>query len=127
MKKIVTSKSAPFSTSPYSQAVLNDNILFISGLLGQEPTTGKIVNHTIEDEIRQVFVNMQAIVKEAGFDMNDVCKTTVFVTDFSFYDAFNRIYREFFPDSFPARSSIQVAGLILGARIEIEAIAVKNQ
>jgi 2-iminobutanoate/2-iminopropanoate deaminase len=127
MKKIVLTKAAPIPISTYSQAVMNENMLFISGLLGQDPESGKLVNNTIEDEIRQVFKNMQAIVEDAGFSLDDVYKTTVFVTDFTFYGEFNKIYKEFFPDNYPARSSIQVAGLLADARIEVEAIAVKSK
>ena len=127
MKTVIESKTAPIPISPYSQAVANGNLLFVSGFIGQDPSTGKLVNHSIEAEIRQVFANIQAVVKEAGFEMSDIHKTTVFVTDFSFYGLFNSIYNEYFPESHPARSTVQVADLLLDARIEIEAIAVKNE
>lgn len=126
MKHIITTEQAPVPISTYSQATTDGRTLHISGAIALDPLTGKMVNETIDDELHQVFKNIQAVVLAAGMEMSDVYKTTVFVTDFSFYKRFNELYKEYFPAPYPARSAVQVAGLLQGAKIEVEAIAIKD-
>lgn len=126
MRTIINTELAPTPFSPYSQAVKNGNFLFISGLIGQDPLTGKLLESTVEEEMKQLFLNMKKIVSASGFEMQDIIKTTIFVTNFNFYESFNAIYRDYFPEEYPARSTVQVGGLLLGAKIEVEAIAMKR-
>ena len=91
-----------------------------------DPATGRLVEGSIEAQTRQVLNNLKAIVEVAGSSMSDVVKTTVFVVDMADFKAMNGVYAEFFPTAPPARSTVQVGGLPLGARVEIEAVAVRR-
>ena|SRR5215469_1263964 len=125
MKTVVSSADAPAAIGPYSQAIAAGTLLFCSGQLPIAPITGDLVGGDISAQTRQVFENMGAVLKSGGSSFAQVVKTTVFLTDLSDFGAMNRIYGEFFPDAAPARSTIQVAALPKGARIEIEAVALK--
>jgi 2-iminobutanoate/2-iminopropanoate deaminase len=125
MKTVVSSADAPAAIGPYSQAIAAGTLLFCSGQLPIVPITGDLVGGDISAQTRQVFENMGAVLKSGGSSFAQVVKTTVFLTDLSDFGAMNSVYGEFFPDAAPARSTIQVAALPKGAKIEIEAIALK--
>ena len=124
--KIIKTNEAPKAIGPYSQAILVDKILFLSGQIALDPQTGKLQQGSIEVETERILANIDAILDEAGFRPQDVVKTTIFLTDMSFFGAVNRVYGAYFAPHKPARATVEVQGLPLGARIEIEAVAIKN-
>ncbi len=118
----ITSQQAPKAIGPYSQATISENLLFVSGQLPLVPETGEFVSDDIQERAHQVFKNMAAIAKEAGTALENVVKTTVFLTDLNDFQKVNEIYGQYFSEPFPARSLVQVAALPLGSNIEAEAI-----
>jgi 2-iminobutanoate/2-iminopropanoate deaminase len=125
MKKVVSSADAPAAIGPYSQAIGAGQLLFCSGQLPVVPKTGDLVAQDASAQARQVLENLGAVLKAGGSSYAHVVKTTVFLTDLNDFAAMNSVYSEFFPDAPPARSTIQVAALPKGAKVEIEAIALK--
>ena len=125
MKKIISSSQAPAAIGPYSQAVEVQGTLYISGQIPVNPQTGKLVEGDIQAQAEQVFANIHAILKEARYSFEDVVKSTVFITDMSLFSDFNEVYKKYYTKNFPARSTIAVKALPLGALVEIESIAVK--
>lgn len=121
-KKIISTKNAPAAIGPYSQAVVTGNLLFTSGQLPIDPSTGKIPEGGIDVRAHIVFKNLAAIAKEAGTSLDRAVKTTVFLADMADFQAVNTVYSEYFKEPFPARSAFQVAALPLGADIEVEAV-----
>ncbi len=122
-RTIIQTDNAPKAIGPYSQAIRTKKLIFVAGQTPIDPATGKLVEGGIEAQTRQALTNVQAILEAAGSGMDAVVKTTVFLMDMGEFAAMNAIYAEFFPAEPPARSTVQVAGLPLGARVEIEAIA----
>ncbi len=125
MKRIINTSNAPAAIGPYSQAVLKNGMLFISGQLPINPATGRIETSDIADQTEQVFANINAILNEAGFTFSDVVKSTVFLSDISNFAGMNEVYKKFYQTECPARSAFAVKDLPLGALVEIETIAVK--
>lgn len=123
-RKVITFENTP-AKRPYSPAVEVNNMLFVSGQIALDPETGKLIEGGIEEQIRQVLVNLKAIIEKAGYKLENVVKCTVLLSDIEHYAVMNRIYMEFFPSDPPARMTFAVKDLPLGALIEIEAIAVK--
>lgn len=123
MKLINDAPDAPAAIGPYSQAVKSGNFLFCSGQIPIDPASGKIEATTVEEQTQQVFANIQAILAAAGTDLSQVVKSTVFLEDMADFPKINPLYEATFAGHKPARSTVQVAGLPLGARIEIEVIA----
>ncbi len=123
MKKPVQTTKAPAAIGPYSQGIISGNLLFISGQLPLNPENGRLIDGTITEQTEQILKNMSAIVEEAGCRLSNVVKTTIFLKDLKDFNEVNTAYAAFFNDCPPARSTIQVAGLPLDARIEIEAVA----
>lgn len=121
MRPLVTD-GAPKPIAPYAQGVEAGELVFVSGQLGIDPAGGEIPAD-FGAEARRVLTNVEAVLAAAGLGMADVVKTTIFMTDFDDYAAMNEAYAEFFGASPPARSTVKVAGLLAGARLEIEAIA----
>jgi len=121
--KVITTEKAPRAIGPYSIATTTCNLVFTSGQGGLDPQTGKLVPGGIEAETRQTLSNIRNILDASGSSMNHVLKTTVFMCDISDFSQMNAVYAEFFPGKLPARSTVQVAALPLGAAVEIEAIA----
>ncbi|WP_052522761.1 RidA family protein [Ensifer sp. BR816] len=119
----ISTPNAPAAVGPYSQARRHGNLLFVSGQLPLDPTTGTMAGDA-EEQMRQVLANIEAIVTAAGAKMSDVLKTTVLVTDLSKFKQLNEIYAAAFPKPCPARATYQVAALPMGAQVEIEAVAV---
>ena len=125
MKKVISTKDAPAAIGPYSQAVQAGNILFLSGQLGIDPHSGLFISEDVREQTIQVFKNIQAILEEAGFGMEDVVKTTVFLADMAFFAEMNEVYASFFSGTFPARSAVAVKTLPKNGLVEIEVVAVK--
>jgi 2-iminobutanoate/2-iminopropanoate deaminase len=110
---------------PYSPAIEVNNTLYVSGQIGVDQATGKLVEGKIEEQTRQVLKNLKNVIEKAGYSMDNVAKCTVLLSDISFYSTVNQIYMEFFPKDPPARMAFAVKDLPMGAMIEIDAIAVK--
>ncbi len=125
MNKIIATQSAPAAIGPYSQAVMVDSFLYLSGQLGVNPATGNLEGDTVQSQAKQSLKNIKAILNEAGMDYADVVKTTVFLSDIALFAEFNAVYAEAFPTNAPARSCVAVKGLPKNALVEIEVIAHK--
>ena len=124
-KKIITTTSAPAPIGPYSQAVLVNGFLFISGQVPIDPETGNVLAKDIVDETRQVMHNLKSVLHEAGMEFSNVVKTTIFLTDMSLFATVNEIYAEYFTENFPARETVAVKGLPKNVNVEISMIAAK--
>lgn len=122
---IINTDKAPAAVGPYVQAVKAGNMLFSSGQLGLVPETGALPEG-VQAQTRQSLANIQAILDEAGFAKSDIVKTTVFIKDMNDFGAVNAIYADFFGDSKPARSCVEVARLPKDGLVEIEFVAVKE-
>ena len=107
----------------FPQAVITENYIFLSGMAGIDPITGKIVSENFEDQARQCFLNIKTVLEEAGSDMAKIVKTTIFMVAGNDFGTMNKIYREFFPDNAPARSVPQVMPFPGGILISVECIA----
>lgn len=123
-KAIVPQKRAHIGL-PYSAGILAGNTLYISGHTGRDQVTSQLVSGGIEPETRQSLANIREVLRTAGMDFKDVVTVTVFITSFNDFDRFNAVYREYFPEDQPARTTVQVAGLNLGACVELQMIAVR--
>lgn len=121
----INTKKAPAAIGPYVQAVRAGKFLFTSGQLGLDPETGNL-REGLEEQAKQSMRNIGEVLKEAGLGYDDVVKTTIFLQDMADFQKVNEIYASFFDKKFPARSTVQVAGLPKGGLVEIEAIAVKD-
>ena len=122
-KEIVSTENAPGAVGPYSQAVKAGAFLYTAGQIALDPATGKMVDDDIVLQTKRVLLNLQAILEAAGTSLDRVVKTTVFIQDMGQFGDMNEVYGQFFGDQPPARSTIEVAALPLGALVEIEAIA----
>ena len=123
MKTVIQSKHAPAAVGPYSQAIDIGEFVFCSGQIPLVPETGLMVEGGIEEQARQMFANIKAVLAEAGLGFEIIIKTTVFMTDLGQFAVFNGIYAEYFPDNPPARSCVEVSALPKGAMVECEVIA----
>jgi len=121
-KEIIHTDKAPAAVGPYSQAVRAGNLVYTAGQIGIDPATGKM-QEGLEAQARQVMANLQAVLEAAGAGFDAVVKTTIFITDMADFGVINGIYGAFFTDQPPARATVAVAQLPLGALVEIEAIA----
>jgi 2-iminobutanoate/2-iminopropanoate deaminase len=122
-KQIISTEHAPAAVGPYSQGVRAGKFLYTAGQIALDPATGKMVGGDVSAETSQVMKNLQAILGEAGFTLDDVVKTTVFLQDMDHFAQMNAVYGQFFEGDPPARSTVQVSRLPLGALVEIEAVA----
>lgn len=122
MRKIIASQNAPSAIGPYSQAVLANAILYISGQLPINPKTEELIIG-IDAETHQVMQNIKAILEEAGMNFSNIVKTSIFLTDMDNFGIVNDIYASYFSHNYPARETIQVAKLPKGANVEISVIA----
>jgi 2-iminobutanoate/2-iminopropanoate deaminase len=122
--KEVRTSAAPEPVGPYSQAVEQDGWIFASGQIPLDPSTGALVAGGIEEQTRRVLANLRAVLEAAGAGFSDVVRTTIYLTDLSTFAQVNAIYAEHFDgDPAPARATVQVAALPLGAHVEIDCIA----
>ena len=124
-KKIISTTSAPAAIGPYSQAVLSGNTLYCSGQIAIDPSTGNIVDETIEKETEQVMKNLGAVLREAGMDYSNIVKCSIFMADMEDYAAINEVYARYFETDPPAREAVAVRTLPKNVRVEISAIATK--
>jgi 2-iminobutanoate/2-iminopropanoate deaminase len=122
MKKVHTT-SAPAAIGPYSQAVISNNFIFCSGQIALSPNTKELVENDITFQTHQVIKNLQAVLEEAGSSLEQVVKTTCYLTNMEHFQAFNAVYAEYFGESKPARATVGVAALPKGALVEIEVVA----
>lgn len=125
MKKVISTTNAPAAIGPYSQAIQHGNMLFASGQLGIDPATGNFVEGGVTEQTIQAFKNVHAILQAAGYSIDDVVKTTVFLADMGDFAAMNEIYAAQFTGDFPARSAVAVKTLPKNGLVEIEFIALK--
>lgn len=126
MKKAINTEKAPKAIGPYSQAVMVDGFLFVSGQIPLDPATGNMVEGGIEEQVHRVLKNIGAILNEADMDFSDVVKSTVFLDSMDDFSKVNEIYARYFNGAIlPARAAVQVGKLPKGALIEIEVIAHK--
>lgn len=120
----IRTAEAPAPVGPYSQAIRSGDVVYVSGQIPLNPKTGEKVEGEIEDEARQVLANLKAVLEAAGSGMDRVVKATVYLTDLSLFPRVNAVYAEAFDsDPAPARVTVGVAALPLGAQVEIDAIA----
>ena len=122
-KQAIETTNAPGAVGPYSQAIKTGNFLFLSGQIGIDPVTNKLVDGGVEAQANQVFKNISAVLKEAGTALQNVVKATVFLKDMADFKKVNEIYAHYFEPPFPARSAVAVKELPLSVDIEIEVIA----
>jgi 2-iminobutanoate/2-iminopropanoate deaminase len=123
-RNVISSSAAPKAIGPYSQAIRIDELVFTSGMLGLDPMSGNLVEGGLDAQVRQALDNLQAVLNQAGANLETVVKTTVFLKHMTDFAAMNAIYAEYFKDSPPARSTVEVAALPKGALFEIEAVAI---
>ncbi len=122
-KTIIHTENAPAAVGPYSQAIRAGHFVYTAGQIPLDPATGKMVAGGIEAQTRRALQNLQAVLEAAGAGLDSVLKTTVFLQNIGEFAAMNGVYAQFFSENPPARSAVQVAALPLGARVEIEAVA----
>ena len=122
-KKIITTDKAPAPIGPYSQAVMVNNMLYVSGQIAINAANGQLVLDNIIEETQQVMNNLKAILEAAGMDFSNVIKTTIFLKDMNQFSSVNEVYGAFFKSDFPARETVQVAALPKFVNVEISVVA----
>ena len=122
-KRIIKTDQAPAAIGPYSQAVRIGNMLYTSGQIALDPRSGEFLSGEIEQETERTLENISAILKADGLNLDNIVKTTVYLTDLRYFTRMNQIYEKYFSENKPARACVQVAALPKGAKVEIEAIA----
>lgn len=122
-REVVRTAGAPAAIGPYSQAVRAGGLLFCSGQIPLDPSTGNLINGGIEAQAERVLSNLEAVLIAGGETLRSVVKTTVYLVDLGDFPAMNGIYGKFFPEDPPARVTVQVVKLPAGARVEIDAVA----
>jgi 2-iminobutanoate/2-iminopropanoate deaminase len=125
MKKVIHTEKAPKAVGPYSQAIENNGMLFISGQIPVDPAIGKIVEGGIKEQTEQVMLNIKAVLDEAGYAFDDVVKSTCLLDNMDNFVAMNEVYAKYYPNNPPARAAYGVVKLPLGVMVEIETIAMK--
>ena len=125
MKKIINTEKSPAPIGPYNQAILKNNMLFISGQIALDPVSMKLKNQTIEEETNQVMLNLKHILKEANMDFDNVVKTSIFLSDMNLFNKVNDIYGKYITkEDEPARETIAVKTLPMNVNVEISMIAI---
>lgn len=125
MKEVINTNNAPAPIGPYSQAIAAGNFLFISGQIPLDPLTGELIGENVQAETRQVMENIKAILTASGLGFDHVVKTSIFLTDMQSFAQVNQVYGNYFTEQFPARETVQVAGLPKNVNVEISVIAIK--
>lgn len=126
-RKVISATDAPKAIGPYSQAIEANGMIFLSGVIPLDPVTGDLVGSgDVKNQTERILKNMQNVIKAAGAAMKDVVKTTVYMTDLTYFAEMNEVYGSYFKDNPPARTTVQVSALPKAAMVEIECIAVKN-
>ena len=126
-RRRIATDGAPRALGPYAQAVIAGDLVFCAGQVGLDPATGALVPGGIGPETARVLDNLTAVLAAAGLGLVDVVKTTVYLVDLAEFAALNEVSSRYFPVPYPARATVQVAALPAGARVEIEAIAVRRE
>lgn len=124
MKQKIQTASAPKAIGPYSQAIKSKGIVYLAGQIPLDPKTMALISDNVKTQAQQVFKNMQAVCKEAGGDLNLITRLTIYLMDLADFPTVNEVMAEFFQEPYPARTTIQVAGLPKSAKIEIDAMMV---
>jgi len=124
-RRVVEPAKFPATGLPYSPGIMVGNTLYTSGQLGRDPATAKLVPGGIEAETRQSLTNLREVLRAAKMDFGDVVSVTAFLADFNDFDAYNKVYREFFAKDPPARATVGVSRLNLGAKVELQMIAAR--
>src|ERR1700730_8188924 len=125
MKTVINTTNAPAPIGPYSQAISAGNFLFVSGQIAISPNTGELILDDIKTETKQVMENIKSILIEAGIDFSNIVKTSIFLKDMQSFSQVNEVYGTYFKDHFPARETVQVAGLPKNVNVEISVTAFK--
>lgn len=123
LKKIVSTAAAPTAIGPYSQAVIHSGIVYLSGQIPLDPSSGQLVSDSVAEQTERVLENIKAVLDSAGASLDSVLKTTVFLKEMSDFAAMNEVYARYFHTNPPARSTIEAAKLPRDVRVEIECIA----
>lgn len=126
MKTIVNTTNAPAPIGPYNQAVLAGGFLFLSGQIAINPASGELVQSSISEETHQVMRNIKSVLLEASYGIEDVVKTTIFLSDMDLFAAVNEVYGAYFEGNYPARETVAVKGLPKGVNVEISVTAFKG-
>jgi len=126
-REVISTSNAPAAIGPYSQAVKVGNMLYLSGQIAIDPATGQFVPGGITEQTQQVLKNSSAVLKAAGFSINDVVQCQVFLQDLNDYGALNNVYKTYFTESLPARAVVQAARIPKDALVEIMMVAVKTK
>jgi len=125
MNKVINTNTAPAAIGPYSQGIDIGNLIFSSGQIPVNPSTGKIADGNIEEQTKQVLENLKNVLLAGGSDLSKVIKTTVFIKDMNHFSKINEIYAQYFTEPYPVRSCVEVSRLPKDVLIEIEAVALK--
>ena len=123
-REVIQTEKAPKAIGPYAQAIKVDGLLFTSGQIALDPTTGRLIDGDISAQTRRVLENLKAVLESGGSSLNQVVKATVYLTDLSTFSKMNEVYAEYLGHIKPARSTVGVAALPLGASVEIDLVAV---
>lgn len=123
-QRVIESSKAPAAIGPYSQAIAVNGMIYTSGVIPLDPATMDVVGDTIEEQTERVMQSLRDLLEDAGAGLASVVKTTCFLADLNDFVAFNEIYARYFGDTRPARSTVEVAALPKGVRVEVEAVAV---
>jgi 2-iminobutanoate/2-iminopropanoate deaminase len=126
VKRALATDGAPEAIGPYAQAVVAGDLVFLSGQIALDPATGSLVGGSIEEETRRVLENLGAVLAAAGLGYDDIVRTTIYLTDLTDFPRVNQAYAACFREPFPARATVGVAALPRGARVEIDAIALRR-
>ena len=127
MKKIINTAKAPAPIGPYSQAVMANNTLYVSGQIAINPTTGELISGNLTEETKQVMENLKAVLLAAGMNFDNVVKCSIFLSDMNNFSVVNEIYGSYFSENnYPARETVEVSVLPKNVNVEISCIAVKN-
>ena len=125
-REVIQTDKAPKAIGPYSQAIRIDGLLFTSGQIALDPATGKLIDGDISAQTRRVLENLKAVLESGGSSLNQVVKATVYLTDLSAFSKMNEVYAEYLGHVKPARSTVGVAALPLGASVEIDLVAIAH-
>jgi len=123
VRKNFNTSRAPRMSDAFPQSVIADNFIFLSGMPGLDPTTGKVISSDFEEQVRQSFENIRTVLEDAGTNLSRVVKTTIFMVTGNDFSVINKVYQEFFPENAPARSTPQVMPFPAGILVSIECIA----
>ncbi|MED5377212.1 MAG: Rid family detoxifying hydrolase [Acidobacteriota bacterium] len=124
-RQVIRPETYPYFGLPYSPGILTGDTLYIAGHLGRDPVTTNLVSGGIKPETRQSLANIREVLLTAGMDFENVVSVTAYIVDISEFATFNEVYREYFPENPPARATVQVAALNVGAKVELQMIAVR--